>query len=81
MLGSRVDRKCFLNLSPRRLPVSDVNLVEGVAFDDVDHIFTGACMSTIDSNATHRGVNGIRGVVNVSQLRRSAAHWLKGGDS
>ena len=28
---------------------ADVNLVAGVAFDDVDHIFTGACMSTIAS--------------------------------
>ena len=36
---------------------ADVNLVAGVAFDDVDHIFTGACMSTIDSNTTPRGVN------------------------
>ena len=52
---------------------ADVNLVAGVAFDDADHIFTGACMSTIDCNTTPRGVNSRRGVgVNAGIAARSA---------
>ena len=36
---------------------ADVNLVVGVTFDEVYHIVTCACMFTMDSKTTSRGVN------------------------
>ena len=59
MSGGRVDRKCSLAKPVTQASASfaDVNLVAGATFDEVCNIVNGACMFTMDSNTTSRGVN------------------------
>ena len=56
MLVCRVERKCPLNRSPRRLPVSpiDVNLVAGTTFDKVYHAVACTGVPGIDGDMSPR---------------------------
>ena len=61
--GSLVERRCSLNLSPKRLPVFfDIDLVTCVAFDSINQILADTGVFRCKGDTSTRSIDNCGGV-------------------